>query len=233
MNQKSRRNIQKLQRTPFVTYGLLALTIIMFLLMTVNGGSQNIITLIYFGAKSNPAIVAGECWRLITPMFLHIGFTQILFNGLIVYFLGSQLEMIIGHFRYFLLYLLSGILGNAASFAFNFSISAGASTAVFGLFASTIVLGKLYPNQRGIQQLSRNYIALIVINILFGLFNPTIDNAGHIGGLIGGYLIMYALSAPNVRNHPKKQRLKYMILFIIILLLLIAVGYFRTIKMIY
>src|SRR5699024_3526907 len=106
------------------------------------------ITLIYFGAKSNPAIVAGEWWRLITPMFLHIGFTHILFNGLIVYFLGSQLEMIIGHFRYFLLYLLSGILGNAASFAFNFSISAGASTAVFGLFASTIVLGKLYPNQR-------------------------------------------------------------------------------------
>ena len=143
MNQKSRRNIQKLQRTPFVTYGLLALTIIMFLLMTVNGVSQNILTLIYFGAKSNPAIVAGEWWRLITPMFLHIGFTHILFNGLIVYFLGSQLEMIIGHFRYFLLYLLSGILGNAASFAFNFSISAGASTAVFGLFASTIVLGKL------------------------------------------------------------------------------------------
>lgn len=233
MNQKSRRNIQKLQRTPFVTYGLLALTIIMFLLMTVNGGSQNIFTLVYFGAKSNPAIVAGEWWRLITPMFLHIGFTHILFNGLIVYFLGSQLEMILGHFRYFLLYILSGILGNAASFAFNFSISAGASTAVFGLFASTIVLGKLYPNQTGIQQLSRNYIALIIINILFGLFNSSIDNAGHIGGLVGGYLVMYLLSAPNVRNNPTKQRIMYGGLFILILLLLIGIGYFRTIRMFY
>lgn len=233
MNQHSRRNVQKLQRTPYVTYGLLAITIIMFLVMTFNGGSQNIFTLIYFGAKDNIQIVSGEWWRLITPMFLHIGFTHILFNGLIVYFLGAQLEMIIGHFKYFILYVLSGVLGNAASFAFNFSISAGASTAVFGLFASTIVLGKLYPNQMGIQQLSRNYVFLIVINIFFGLFNSTIDNAGHIGGLIGGYLIMYALSAPNARNNPKKQRLIYGGLYVVILLLLIALGLFRTIGMYY
>lgn len=233
MNQHSRRNVQKLQRTPFVTYGLLAITIIMFLLMTINGGSQNIFTLIYFGAKDNIGIVAGEWWRLITPMFLHIGFTHILFNGLIVYFLGAQLEMIIGHFRYFLLYILSGILGNAASFAFNFSISAGASTAIFGLFASTIVLAKLYPNQMGIQQLSRNYIFLIVINIFFGLFNSTIDNAGHMGGLVGGFLLMYALSAPNVRNNPKKQRLMYGVLYVVVLLVLIAVGFFRTVGRLY
>lgn len=233
MNQHSRRNLQKLKRTPFVTYGLLALTIIMFLLMTINGGSQNIFTLIYFGAKNNLAIVAGEWWRLITPMFLHIGFTHILFNGLIVYFLGAQLEMIIGHSKYFLLYILSGILGNAASFAFNFSISAGASTAVFGLFASTIVLGKLYPNQMGIQQLSRNYIFLIIMNIVFGLFNSTIDNAGHIGGLVGGYLLMYALSAPNVRNNPKRQRLMYGVLYVVILLILVGVGFFRTVGLRY
>lgn len=233
MNQQLRRRLQKIQRSPFVTYGLLALTIAMYLLMSFNGGSQNVFTLIYYGAKENLSIIAGEWWRLITPMFLHIGFTHLLFNGLIVYFLGAQLEMIIGHLRYFLLYLLSGILGNAASFAFNFSVSAGASTAIFGLFASTIVLSKLYPNQMGIQQLSRNYLFLIIINIVFGLFNSTIDNAGHIGGLVGGFLMMYALSAPNVRANSKKQRITYSVLYILVLLVLIGIGFFRTTRMFY
>ncbi len=230
MDYNSRRRLQKLKQTPFVTYGLLTVTILLYLLMSLNGGSQNIYTLVYYGAKENIHIVSGEWWRLITPMFLHIGFTHLLFNGLIVYFLGAQLETIIGHSRYFLLYLLSGLLGNAASFAFNYSVSAGASTAIFGLFASTLVLGKLYPNQMGIQQLSRNYLFLIIINLVFGLFNATIDNAGHIGGLLGGYLVMYALSAPNVRRNPKKQRILYGTLYAVVLVILIAVGYFRTIR---
>jgi rhomboid protease GluP len=101
------------------------------------------------------------------------------------------------------------------------------------LFASTIVLGKLYPYQAGIQRLSRNYLALIIINIIFGLFNSAIDNAGHVGGLIGGYLMMYALSAPNVRNHSNNQRLKYGLLYLVALIILLAVGYFRTVRMYY
>lgn len=216
------------RRTPFVTYGLLTLTILMYLLMSFNGGSQNSFTLMFFGAKVNELIVVGQWWRLITPMFLHIGFTHLLFNGLIVYFLGAELEGVLGHFKYFLLYLLSGILGNAASFALNSSISAGSSTAIFGLFAATIVLGKLYPNHRGIQQLSRNYLVLIILNIVFGLFSSGIDNAGHVGGLIGGYLIMYTLSGPNVLNNPKQQRIKYGALFLLVFIILLAIGFFRT-----
>lgn len=213
---------------PFITYGILFITILMYLLMSLNGGSQNTFTLVVFGAKMNEFIVAGQWWRLITPMFLHIGFTHLLFNGLVVYFLGSQLEILIGHFRYFLLYLLSGILGNAASFAFNFSISAGASTAIFGLFAATIVLGKLYPNRPSIQQLSRNYLVLIILNVVFSLFNQGVDNAGHFGGLAGGYLIMYALSSPNVWNNPKKQRIKYGLIYAGLLIVLLVIGFIRT-----
>lgn len=223
-----KHKLRNWRRYPVVTYGLLTITILIYALMSLSGGSQNPLTLVLFGAKVNELIVLGDWWRLITPMFLHIGFTHLLFNGLIVYFLGSQLEMIIGHLRYFLLYILSGILGNVASFALNNSISAGASTAIFGLFAATIVLGKLYPYQASIQQLSRNYLVLIILNVVFGLFSPTIDNAGHIGGLVGGYLIMYALSSPNVSNNPKNQRIKYGGLFLVILIILIIIGFIRT-----
>lgn len=218
----------QLQRTPYVTYGILTITVVMFLIMTFNGGSENPFTLIYYGAKVNELIVFGEWWRLITPAFLHIGFTHMLFNGLIVYFLGIQLESIIGHSRFLLLYLLSGLLGNAASFALNTSISAGASTAVFGMFASTLVLAKLYPYHSSIQRLSRDYLVLIVINVVLGLFSTSIDNAGHFGGMLGGYLIMYAMSSKNALNNPPKRRLLYGLAYIAIFIILILIGYTRT-----
>lgn len=212
---------------PYVTYILLFVTLIMYLILSINGGSENIGTLIQYGAKVNEYIYIGEWWRLLTPIFLHIGFAHLIFNSLVVYFLGSEIEMIIGHFRYFLLYMLSGLMGNLASFALNNSISAGASTAIFGIFASTIVLAKFYPYHTGIQLLSRNYAMLILLNVVFGFFSTTVDNAGHIGGLVGGYLIMYVLSAKNALNNPKKKRILHGIAYLIAVILLFLVGYFR------
>lgn len=220
--------LDDLKRTTYVTYGILAITSIMYLILTFNGGSENVYTLIEFGAKVNEFIYLGEWWRLINPMFLHIGLAHFAFNSLIIYFLGSELERLIGHFRFFLLYFASGILGNLASFALNDSVSAGASTAIFGMFASTIVLAKLYPYHSSIQSLSRNYITLIFLNVLFGLFSSSIDNAGHIGGLVGGYLMMYAISSRNALNNPKKQRILYGLAYFVIFILLYLIGYLRV-----
>lgn len=223
-----RNKFEELKRGPFVTYSLLAVTTIMFLILTFNGGSENIYTLIQYGAKVNEFIYLGDWWRLITPIFLHIGLAHFAYNSLIVYFLGMELEGLIGPLRFFLLYLGSGVLGNLASFALNSSVSAGASTAIFGMFASTIVLGKFYPYHSGIQRLSRNYITLIALNVIFGLFSSSIDNAGHVGGLIGGYLLMYALSSRNALNNPKKQRLIYALAYLGILIGLYLIGYLRV-----
>ena len=213
---------------PFVTYGFLIIITVIYLLMTIDGGSQNPLTLVKYGAKFNMAIISGEWWRLITPAFLHIGTTHLVMNALVIYFLGMQIEKIIGHFRYFLLLLLSTLLGNVTSFAFSYAISAGASTAIFGLFASTLVLAKLYPYQKGIQDLSRNYIVLILLNVVFGLFSGTVDNAGHIGGLVGGYLTMYAVSTVNASNNPKKKRLMFGALYLLVLIVFLVIGYLRN-----
>ena len=219
---------EELKQGPFVSYGILAVSSIMYLILIFNGGSENIYTLIEYGAKVNELIYLGEWWRLISPMFLHIGLAHFAFNSIIVYFLGMELEGLIGHFRFFILYLGSGVLGNLASFALNNSVSAGASTAIFGMFASTIVLGKLYPYHSGIQRLSRNYITLIALNVIFGLFSSSIDNAGHIGGLVGGYLLMYALSSRNALNNPKKKRLVYALAYLGVFILLYFIGYLKV-----
>ena len=95
-----------------VTHLFLAIQIVIFLLMTLNGGSTNVLTLILFGAKFNPAIAQGEWWRLIAPMFIHIGFTHILVNSITLYYLGTQMESLYGSLRFALIYLLSGLMGN-------------------------------------------------------------------------------------------------------------------------
>lgn len=227
MLNKVRKQLNNIKRSNYVTNGILLISSFMYLLLTFNGGSENLYTLIQYGAKVNEYIYLGDWWRLISPMFLHIGLVHFAFNSLIIYFLGSEIENFIGHFRFFLLYMASGIMGNLASFALNQSVSAGASTAIFGLFASTIVLAKFYPYHSGIQHLSRNYVTLIALNILFGLFSSNIDNAGHFGGLLGGYLIMYAISSKNAMNNPKKKRILYGFLYLLLFVVLYLIGFFR------
>lgn len=210
-------------RQPIMTYLFLTIQIALFLLMTINGGSTNIYTLITFGAKFNPAILAGEYWRLLTPIFLHIGFMHILLNSITLYYLGSQLELIFGNVRFALIYLLGGLMGNAMSFAFSDAISAGASTSLFGLFASTIVLGRLYPSNYAIRNMAQGFTILIILNFVAGLTSGGIDNWGHLGGAIGGALATMFISVPRlpaVQNSTKiKMLLSYILLFVLLLLI--------------
>ncbi|WP_071849117.1 rhomboid family intramembrane serine protease [Alkalibacterium sp. 20] len=227
MNYKTKLKLQRWKNGPFIAYSILTVTGIMFLLQEILGGSTNTETLVFLGAKVNFLIVSGDWYRLITPMFLHIGLMHLVFNALIIYFLGIQLETIFGHWRFFALYFLSGLAGNATSFAFNSSISAGASTAIFGLFGSTLVLVKLYPGHPQIKAMAKNFSLLIILNLVFGIFSPNIDMAGHVGGLVGGYIVTFALSTPRAWKTNKKQQLSYALLFVGIIILLIVIGFSR------
>lgn len=231
MNYKTKMKWQRFKRGPYITYTLLAITGIMFLLQEFLGGSTNTLVLLRLGAKMNELIVLGDWYRLLTPMFLHIGLMHLVFNGLVIYFLGIQLETVFGHWRFFLLYILSALAGNAASFAFNSNISAGASTALFGLFGSTLVLKKLFPVHPQINAMAKNFSVLIVLNLIFGLFSSGIDMAGHIGGLVGGYLIAFALSAPNAWNKNVKRQVLFAVLYVVLILILILLGYSRFIPL--
>lgn len=228
MEYRTQMKLKRFFRKPVVTYALLAIQILAFVLMTFDGGSTNIATLLKYGAKFNPYIVLGDWWRLITPMFLHIGFIHLLMNSVILYYLGEQLEGMFGHLRFAGIYLLSGIAGNLASFAFNDAISAGASTALFGLFGSTIMLGQTFKYNPAIQQMAKSFGTLIIINIVFGIFSSSIDMAGHLGGLLGGFLIATAISVPNPVKQWRNKRLIYGALFGVLVSILAYVGYLNT-----
>ncbi|AYM03405.1 rhomboid family intramembrane serine protease [Levilactobacillus yiduensis] len=190
--------IRRLDQTPFMTVGLIVIMVLVFLAMTLAGGSTSVNVLITFGAKLNPLIQQGEWWRLFTPMFLHIGFTHILMNMVTLYFVGMQIEAAFGHTRFLAMFLVAGVGGNIASFCFSDSLSAGASTAIFGLFGAFLMLGESFWQNPVIRQLARTFLAFVVMNIAFDLFTPGIDLAGHLGGLATGFLVAYTVGVPRI-----------------------------------
>lgn len=210
------------------THLFLAIQIVLFLLMTLNGGSTNVLTLILFGAKFNPAIAQGEWWRLIAPIFIHIGFTHILVNSITLYYLGIQMENLYGSLRFALIYLLSGLMGNLMSFAFNDSISAGASTSLFGLFAAAIVLGRQFPHNIGIQQMARSFTVLIFLNFFFGFFSAAVDNFGHLGGALGGALAAVFIGMPHTAKSQNGMRLLFLAIYFGSAIFLAYTGFMRT-----
>lgn len=190
--------LSRLNQYPFMTIGLIVIMVLVYGAMTLDGGSTNVNVLITFGAKLNALIQQGEWWRLFTPMFLHIGFTHILMNMITLYFVGMQIEAAFGHTRFLVLFLVSGVGGNVASFCFSNSLSAGASTAIFGLFGAFMMMGESFWQNPVIRQLAQTFLAFVVMNILFDLFAPGIDLAGHIGGLAAGFLVAYSLGVPRI-----------------------------------
>ncbi|MCC6455238.1 MAG: rhomboid family intramembrane serine protease [Caldilineaceae bacterium] len=157
---------------------------------TING-SQDSRVLTIFGAKINSLVAAGQVWRLFTAMFLHIGVIHLLFNLYALNALGPLVESYFGHLRFTAIYLIAGLFGSLASYAFSPVPSAGASGAIFGLAGAITVYFLRYRENFGARgrAILNNMFLVIGINLVFGMTQPGIDNWGHIGGLLGGALV--------------------------------------------
>lgn len=161
-------------------------------------------------------IAAGEYWRLFTAMFLHFGLLHLLFNMWALWILGQYLERALGPARFLALYLIAGLGGSVAAYVFQpGSLTAGASGAIFGLFAALFVVN------RKLGQDNRSVIFLIVINLSMGLVIPGISLAGHVGGLLTGALVALGFAyAPRAQRTPVQVATAVMVL---VLLTVIAV----------
>lgn len=178
--------------TPTVTYILLGVTVVVFVLQSASQLLLGRDLVAALGMKVNELILAGQYWRLVTPMFLHGSILHIGFNMYALYVLGPGLERQYGHTRFLALYFLAGFAGNVMSFLFSTAPSLGSSTAIFGLLGAEGVF--LYQNRElfgGVAQRALQQVVIIAaINFLIGL-SPGIDNWGHLGGFIGGVLFAW------------------------------------------
>ena len=211
------------QKKVVITNIIIALCVIVFAATVLSGGNIlgiNGIILYLFGANVKEAVVAGEVYRLITAAFLHASIFHLLFNLYALYIIGNQVENYIGKFKFLIVYLISAISGSLMSCIFNTSISVGASGAIFGLLGSLLYFGYHFRLYLG-SVLKTQIIPLIILNLCLGFLDSSIDNAAHIGGLIGGYLSTMALGIKGKSN--KSDRINGTIVLIMYLAFMIYI----------
>ncbi|NJP51213.1 rhomboid family intramembrane serine protease [Streptomyces sp. SBST2-5] len=134
-------------------------------------------------------VADGEWYRLLTSVFTHEQIWHVGFNMLSLWWLGGPLEAMLGRARYLALFLISGLAGSTLAYLLGAPTTAtlGASGAVFGLFGATAVL------MRRLNQDMRPIIALLVINLILTFTWSNISWQAHIGGLVAGLVVGYAM----------------------------------------
>ena len=196
--------------TPIVTYAIMALCVIVFLLQLVTGVYGPVFQALAFQGS----LASTEPWRMLTALFVHGSILHILFNMFSLFVLGPELERMVGRWRFSALFLLSGLGGSVAVLLTSpNSAVIGASGAIFGLFGAYFVIA------RHLGSNSRQLIVVIVINLVIGFVVPGIAWQAHVGGLIIGALVAFAL----VRTRgPQKRVLQLLLLAGIVTLLIVA-----------
>ncbi|GAB05738.1 membrane associated rhomboid family serine protease [Gordonia amarae] len=173
-------------RYPYVTYGLIAFNVLVFVICVGQAGGTDMLNSSLFTdwALFKPFVHDGEYWRLLTAGFLHFSLTHIAANMLSLFLLGRDLELAIGYPRYAGVYLASLVGGSAAVmlFAGDLTINAGASGAIYGLMGAMLVI-VLRMRASPVPVLS-----IIGLNIVLSITVPGISLAAHLGGLLFGAL---------------------------------------------
>ena len=226
-NEKRNKIAEKIfsYKQPIVTYIIMAICIILFILMELSGGSTNSQTLLKYGANLDVLVKNGEYYRLFTCIFLHIGIMHLLCNMYSLYIIGREVENLFGKIKYIIIFILSGIFGSIMSLAFTHNtISAGASGAIFGLLGALLYFGMHYRTYLG-EAIKRSIIPIIVVNLIIGIFAEGIDLAAHIGGLVGGVLVAMMVGVPD--KSKAKDIINGTILTIIYLIFISYLAFWR------
>lgn len=173
------RTLRSLRTDPYVAMALIAINVAVFL-PSFGGARAQERDLGLFGA----AVAGGDWWRIVTSGFLHFDLLHLAFNMVMLWMLGQMLEPAIGRMRFALVYAVSLLAGSLGVLLLDpDALTGGASGAVFGLMAATIVVLR----RRGIDVTQSGLVGLLAINLLL-TFRPGISIGGHLGGLIGGAL---------------------------------------------
>ncbi len=180
---------------PIVTRLLIGANVAVYLLMVAAGISWIEPTqwdLIRFGADFGPLTLTGQWWRLLTNMFVHVGLIHLALNMWCLWILGDLAERFMGRTAFTFLYFASGLTASLGSLAWSPArVSAGASGAIFGAvggMVSYLYLKKAPIDLRLAKERLKSLSIFIGINLIWGL-QSGIDNAAHLGGLIGGLAI--------------------------------------------
>lgn len=187
--------------------------VLVFFAVTLTGGTESTRHMIDSGAAYAPLITEGEYYRLFTSMFLHFGIQHLTNNMLLLLFLGDYLERAVGKFRYLVIYLGGGIIGNLCSYLHELfliktgkapAVSAGASGAIFAAVGAMLVL--LAFRKGKLEDLTFRRMAIMAgLSLMVGFQSSNVDNFAHLGGFFAGAFLM-AVLYPGMEKIRKKGK---------------------------
>lgn len=182
-----------LRRLPPLTLVLVAVCLVLHVLTGLTQesllGPRELENLVAWGARDRALVAEGQWWRLMSCVFLHGDLLHIGLNMLALFGLGRILEAVYGPVRVLFIFALSGLTGSLAGHFLGGPVSVGASGAIFGLLGAAVAFGLLHgrdlPGSMR-RVLGRGLVPWVILNLIIGFVIPRIDNAGHMGGLVGG-----------------------------------------------
>lgn len=185
-----------IHKKPFFTILFAIINIIIFTGFELFGDMEDTLYLYGYGANEwHSVLEQHQYYRLFTCMFLHFSLSHLVSNMTSLVAVGSQLESSIGHIKFMIIYITSGLCASLTSVLYHAytgtsAISAGASGAIFGLFGAYAVFA-LFDKLRGRSVPATKIAVISLLMLLNGMSSASVDNAAHLGGIISGCIIAF------------------------------------------
>lgn len=183
------------------TVGVIVANVAVWLALEGRGGSERRAVLLRFGASYAPLLRAGQWWRTVTATFLHIGLRHLLANMITLAILGPAVMEAWGVGRTYFMYLVAGVAGNWASFGISpgGAVKAGASGCILGLLG--VLAGTRIRDIRARRAHPSRFKTWHIIAMLVAFYGFVVgvghaDHLAHLGGLLAGGLLAFALPRP-------------------------------------
>ncbi|MCU1534486.1 MAG: rhomboid family intrarane serine protease [Glaciihabitans sp.] len=195
-----------------VTWSIIAICIVVYLAQNATGLAQGSVTIagIFYG----PAALE-QPWRFVTALFLHASPIHILSNMFSLFMIGPALERMLGHWRFAVLYFLSGIAGGVAVYLLIPDTPVlGASGAIFGILGAYFIIARRLGGN--VAQI----LVVIALNLALPFYFPSIAWQAHVGGLIIGAVIALIYLLPRTSHRPRRQQ--YLLLGVFVLLVAVT-----------
>ncbi len=150
-----------------------------------------------WAGNSSATVQEGEWWRLFTALFLHANWLHLTMNGAGLWIFGTAVEKTMGRWRFLVVFLMAGAIGNLASaFVAHYDVAIGASGGIFGVIgAFAVVVWRLRsPMYHTLRRRLLVVLALMVAtDFTIGGLEPQVDNLAHVGGFVAGIFIAMLL----------------------------------------
>ena len=173
---------------------IIVINVVVFAVLTFLGDTTDVQFMHHHGANFWPSVIEEhEYYRLLTCTFIHFGISHLFNNMLVLAYIGDNLERALGKVKYLVLYLAAGIGSSAVSavwsmFKDEYSVSGGASGAIFGVVGALLVI--VIKNRGQLEDLSSRQLMFFAgFSIYHGVTSAGIDNMAHISGFLIGALL--------------------------------------------